>query len=66
MSIYTGLDDYDAMFEARHGRTAVDNSLVISEGVRSISISSGQIPVGTEHQPHMGEMPHHLQVLSKS
>ena len=35
MSAYTNLDDYDAMFEARHGRGAVDNSFAISEGVRS-------------------------------
>ena len=37
MSMYTSLDDYDAMFEARHGRGAVDNSLAISEGKRSTS-----------------------------
>ena len=25
LSTYTGLDDYDTLFEARHGRGAVDN-----------------------------------------
>ena len=35
MSTCTSSDDYDTMFEARHGRGAVDNSLVISEGMSS-------------------------------
>ena len=32
---YTSLDDYDAMFEARHGTGAVDSSLVTTEGMVS-------------------------------
>ena len=32
LSTYTSLDDYDAMFEARHGRGAVDNNLMATSG----------------------------------
>ena len=35
MSSYTSSDDYGAMFEARHGKGAVKNSLAISKGIRS-------------------------------
>ena len=35
LSTYTSLDDYDAMFEARHGRGAVDNNLVTTGGMVS-------------------------------
>ena len=34
-SSYTSLDDYDAMFEARHGRRAVDNNLMTTGGMVS-------------------------------
>ena len=30
LSTYTSLDDYDAMFKARHGRGAVGNNLMTS------------------------------------
>ena len=33
LSTYTSLDDYDAMFEARHGRGAIDNMTVTGEKV---------------------------------
>ena len=37
MSTYTSLDDYDALFEPRHGRGAVDNVTITSEKVSAIS-----------------------------
>ena len=33
LSTYTSLDDYDAMFEARHGRGAVNNNLMAIGGM---------------------------------
>ena len=33
LSTYTSLNDYDAMFAARHGRGAIDNMTVIGEKV---------------------------------
>ena len=35
LSTYTSVDDYDAMFEARHGRGPVKNNLVITGGMVS-------------------------------
>ena len=35
LSTYTSLDDYDAMFEARHGRGAVNNNLMATGGMVS-------------------------------
>ena len=34
-STYTSLDNYDAMFEVRHGKGAVDNNLMTSGGMVS-------------------------------
>ena len=31
LSTYTSLDDYDALFEARHGRGAIDNVTITGE-----------------------------------
>ena len=42
VSTYTGLDDYDTLFEARHGRGALDQAPRISEGL--ITSSTGIIP----------------------
>ena len=39
LSTYTSLDDYDAMFEARHGRGAVDNNLMTTSGMVSTTFS---------------------------
>ena len=48
---YTSLDDYDAMFEARHCRGVVDNSSVITEGMISTTfpmiIPSQAEPIST-------------------
>ena len=38
LSTYTSLDDYDAMFEARHGRGAVDNNLMTTGGMVSTTL----------------------------
>ena len=35
LSSYTSLDDYDAMFEARHGRGVVGNNLMTTDGMVS-------------------------------
>ena len=37
LSTYTSLDDYDAMFEARHGRGAIDNVIATGETVSATS-----------------------------
>ena len=37
LSTYTSLDDYDAMFKARHGRGAIDNVIAPSEMVSATS-----------------------------
>ena len=37
MSTYTSLDDYDALFEARHGRGAIDNVTITGEKVPATS-----------------------------
>ena len=38
LSTYTGLDDYDTLFEARHGRGALDQIPRISEGLVTSSV----------------------------
>ena len=38
LSTYTGLNDYDTLFEARHGRGAVDN--IPKSGERTVDVSS--------------------------
>ena len=44
LSTYTGLDDYDTLFEARHGRGAIDN--MPKSGEEAIATSSiGMTPV---------------------
>ena len=51
LSTYTSLDDYDVMYEARHGMGALDNSLVITEGIISttfpMTIPSQTEPIST-------------------
>ena len=37
LSTYTGLDDYDILFEARHGRGAIDSVPKSDEGVLAVS-----------------------------
>ena len=48
VSIYTGLDDYDTLFEARHGRGALDPAPTISEGLitSSMGITPTTLSVG--------------------
>ena len=49
VSTYTGLDDYDTLFEARHGRGALDQTPSISEqmimtssmGISPTTLSAG-------------------------
>ena len=45
LSTYTGLDDYDTLFEARHGRGAIDSVPKSEEGV--LAASSIVIPTTT-------------------
>ena len=44
LSTYTGLDDYDTLFEARHGRGALDN-MPRSSGEAIVTSSIGMTPV---------------------
>ena len=44
LSTYTGLDDYDTLFEARHGRGTLDNMPRLS-GEAIVTSSIGMIPV---------------------
>ena len=37
LSTYTGFDDYDILFEARHGRGAIDSVLISDERVPTTS-----------------------------
>ena len=37
LSTYTSLDDYDTLFEARHGRGAIDSVIVSGERVPAAS-----------------------------
>ena len=70
LSTYTGLDDYDTLFEARHGRGAVDN--IPKSGERTLVVPSMGIPptiasgdmtenllVGArpKHTPDSGQLP---------
>ena len=45
LSTYTGLDDYDTLFEARHGRGAIDSVPKTDEGV--LAASSIAMPTTT-------------------
>ena len=45
LSTYTGLNDYDTLFEARHGRGAIDNAPRSDEGV--LAASSMMMPTAT-------------------
>ena len=65
-STYTGLDDYDTLFEARHGRGALDNmprtsgeAMVTSSiGMSPVSLSVGVIEmVRIRHIPDFGLLP---------
>ena len=46
LSTYTGLDDYDTLFEARHGRGALDNMPRMS-GEAIVTSSIGMTPVSS-------------------
>ena len=46
LSTYTGLDDYDTLFEARHGRGAVDN--IPKTGARTLVVPSMGVPSTSE------------------
>ena len=45
LSTYSGLDDYDTLFEARHGRGAIDN--IPKSGERTLAASSMGMPPTT-------------------
>ena len=45
LSTYTGLDDYDTLFEARHGRGAIDN--MPKSGKEALATSSIGMPTKT-------------------
>ena len=54
LSIYTGLDDYDTLFEARHGRGALDHMPRTSGKVittSSIGMTPTTLSVGVIEKP---------------
>ena len=70
LSTYTGLDDYDTLFEASHGRGAIDSVPISDEGV--LAASSMVMPTTTssmgmtenimigarpKHTPDIGHLP---------
>ena len=61
LSTYTGLDDYDTLFEARHGRGALDNMPRTSEEMivtSSIGMTPATLIVGViEHLTWLGYRP---------
>ena len=70
LSTYMGLNDYDTLFEARHGRGAIDNMPKSGEeviatssiGIPSATLSVGMtenpmVRVGPRHTPDSGQLP---------
>ena len=70
LSTYMGLDDYDTLFEARHGRGAIDNMPKSGEeaiatssiGIPSATLSVGMtenpmVRVGPRYTPDSGQLP---------
>ena len=54
LSTYTGLDDYDTLFDARHGRGALDHMPRTSEEVittSSMGMTSATLSVGVMENP---------------
>ena len=54
LSTYTSVDDYDAMFQARHGRRAIDNLTVTGEKVSvtsPVTVSTPAISRGMTEGP---------------
>ena len=54
MSAYTGLNDYDTLFEARHGRGALDNmpkSVEEAIAISSIGMTPVTLSVGMTENP---------------
>ena len=62
LSTYTSLDDYDALFEARHGRGSIDNVIVTGEKVPATSpvvIQTLATSKGVTENIMTGERPKH-------
>ena len=60
LSTYTGLDDYDTLFEARHGRGALDHMPRTSGEViatSSMGMTSTTLSVGVIENPRIGIIP---------
>ena len=68
LSTYTGLNDYDTLFEARHGRGALDNMpksgeeaiATSSKGMTPVTLSAGMTEnpmVSKRHTPDSGPLP---------
>ena len=63
LSTYTSLDDYDVMFEARHGREVIDNMSVAGEKVSVTSplmVPTPAISMGVAESPLTGRVPKHM------
>ena len=62
LSTYTGLNDYDTLFEARHGRGAIDNMPKSGEeaiATSSIGIPPATLSVGMTENPMFRVRPRH-------
>ena len=62
LSTYTGLDDYDTLFEARHGRGAIDNMSKSGEeaiATSSIGITPATLSAGMTENPMVRVRPRH-------
>ena len=63
MSTYTSLDDYDAMFEAKHGRGAIDNMTITGEKVSvtsTVMVPTPVISIGVAENPMTGAISKHI------
>ena len=63
LSTYTGLDDYDTLFEARHGRGAIDVMPKSEEGVlaaSSMAMPTTTSSVGMTENLMVGARPKHI------
>ena len=67
LSTYTSLDDYDAMFKARHGRGAIDNMTITGGRVSATSpvmVPTPAISRGVTENPLTGTVSKHTPVVT--
>ena len=60
LSTYTGLDDYDTLFEARHGREAIDKVSISSTGMlptSPVAVPLSTMSIGVNNNVMVGARP---------